>query len=73
LDQLVRDVIYRSEPASTAFPSDFHKDLKGLLVKLINSHLAEWREVAANSQVGPAKLVDFGNQIITQHSIGVHD
>jgi len=41
------------------FPEDFHKDLKTLILQIINAHLAVWRAAALNQQCSLSKLTNF--------------
>src|SRR4051794_24533232 len=41
------------------FPASFHKDLKNLILQILNARLAQWREDAIKNQCGLPKLLDF--------------
>lgn len=41
------------------FPAGFHPNLQKLLSKLLQTHLAEWREAALQCEVSAPKLMDF--------------
>lgn len=59
---LIQSVLYaelNAEEAAELFPSDFHPDLRGLLVKVLTSQQASWREGSLQSQVGAPKYLDM--------------
>lgn len=51
---LIREVVYGeldAQQAANLFPPTFHPELRGLLVKVLTSQQASWREGALQSQV----------------------
>jgi hypothetical protein len=53
--RLVQQCVFAAEDAAgvgAQFPSDFHPQLKSLLARIVEAHLAEWRRAAAAQQVG---------------------
>mmetsp|Transcript_25136 Transcript_25136/g.47828 ORF Transcript_25136/g.47828 Transcript_25136/m.47828 type:complete len:140 (-) Transcript_25136:300-719(-) len=59
---LIREVVYGeldAQQTANLFPPTFHPELRGLLVKVLTSQQASWREGALQSQVGPPKYLDM--------------
>ena len=52
---VVKEALYSNpttaEELDAVFPPNFHKQLRGLLIKVIGAQLAGWRESAITSQV----------------------
>jgi len=61
---LIRGGLYLYQPGAAGnydslFPNSFHKDLKGLLVALLNGRIPTWREAAVKDQVHLPRLMDI--------------
>ncbi|OWF47966.1 COMM domain-containing protein 9-like isoform X2 [Mizuhopecten yessoensis] len=63
LGALLKTAVFHgdSNPSSlqSLFPSNFHKNLRDLLVKTMMENMNNWRNSALNNQVSLPRLVDF--------------
>ncbi|XP_071809688.1 COMM domain-containing protein 9-like isoform X2 [Asterias amurensis] len=63
LSKLIRNVLFigctDATSVQSVFPSEFHKNLKDLLTKIITESLPTWRNRSINSQISLPRLVDF--------------
>lgn len=58
--KLVKIAVYENSASiDPLFPSNFHKDLKNLILQIINARLPQWKEDALRNQCSLPKLIDF--------------
>jgi hypothetical protein len=57
---LIKTAIYENTSnLSHLFPEDFHKDLRNLLLQIVDAHLPQWRDEVANNQCSLPRLKEF--------------
>jgi hypothetical protein len=56
---LIKQCLLQTLPPSQILSSDFHPQLASLLGKIMKVRIEEWRNLAIENQVSPAKLTDF--------------